>query len=116
MLIRCWLTSVLPNQVLAIMNSDGSLSNETEKTLGEAVANSLNIQSQKILLLMHGVWSRISSMICSECKTALQAVKGVAGKYRLTNKPPPETPSPFVGTILTPLRYVYKTPYFMWIN
>merc|ERR1711933_500682 len=31
------------------------------------------------------------------------AVKGVAATYRMTNRPPPTKPSPFVSTILTPL-------------
>jgi len=32
------------------------------------------------------------------------AVKAIAGKYRMTNKPPPDTASQYVETVLQPLR------------
>ena len=35
---------------------------------------------------------------------SLQAVKSIAGKYRMTNKPAPETASNYVKSILSPIR------------
>lgn len=40
-----------------------------------------------------------------DCKKGLSAVRAVAAKYRMTNKPAPEVPSPYVDTILLPFRY-----------
>lgn len=33
-----------------------------------------------------------------------QAVKGITATYRMTNKPPPQRPSPFVPNVLRALR------------
>lgn len=104
MLLRAWMRSGLPKLILSKLNGDGVLSSNTESSLQSAIEKSLHVQCLKTLTLMNGVWARISSMLCTDCKSSLQAVKGVAGKYRLTNKPPPEAASPFVTTILNPLR------------
>ena len=40
----------------------------------------------------------------NKCSTPLSAVKGVAATYRMTNRPSPTQPSPFVNTILRPLK------------
>ncbi|KAJ1437160.1 hypothetical protein B484DRAFT_445351 [Ochromonadaceae sp. CCMP2298] len=50
------------------------------------------------------VWNKATLMLGAECKRVLAAVKAVAGKYRMTNKPAPETASAYVAGILTPLR------------
>lgn len=105
MLMRQWMVSALPDLIFLRIRGDGLYTEEAENSLKNAVSKSLSVQAQKILSLMTGVWLRASSMICTDCKSSLQAVKGVAGKYRLTNKPPPESSSPFVVTILNPLRY-----------
>ena len=53
--------------------------------------------------------------LTSQCCTPLSAVKGVAATYRMTNRPPPTQASPFVATILRPLKefddaYASRTP------
>lgn len=105
MTMRQWMASALPTVIIAKIKEGGFILEEAvDLALRGAVEKSLYIQSNKALNLMDGVWGRLSSMICADCKSSLQAVKGVAGKYRLTNKPPPENASPFVVTILNPLR------------
>jgi hypothetical protein len=53
---------------------------------------------------MHAVWGKLNTQLCSECKSTLQVVKAVAGKYRMTNKPPPDAASSYVKTILQPIK------------
>lgn len=105
MLLRSWMASELPRTVSTMIIGDAILEREALVSLQGAINKSLSVQSAKTLSLMNGVWTRLCSMICIDCKSSLQAVKGVAGKYRLTNKPPPDSASPFVSTILNPLRY-----------
>jgi len=50
-------------------------------------------------------WNEIIvDILTNDCSKPLSAVKGVAATYRMTNRPPPTNPSPFVGTILRPLK------------
>lgn len=75
----------------------------------EISSNSLRTlasQCRKYQLISDAVWSRALALLSSECKVALQQVKSVAGKYRMTNKPPPDSASPFVVVILKPIKYV----------
>jgi len=50
------------------------------------------------------VWGKVCSMLAGDCKKGLSAVRAVAAKYRMTNKPAPEVQSPYVDTILLPFR------------
>lgn len=50
------------------------------------------------------VWKRAMSLLLEECKGHLVAVRAVAGRYRMTNRPAPTAPSAYVETILTPLK------------
>ena len=51
------------------------------------------------------VWLKMSQVVSSECKKGLaSSVKGIAGKFRMTNKPPPDSASPFIEPIFNPLR------------
>lgn len=52
------------------------------------------------------VWGKVCSMLAGNCKKGLSAVRAVAAKYRMTNKPAPEVQSPYVDTILLPFRFV----------
>ncbi|KAG5189855.1 oligomeric golgi complex component, COG2-domain-containing protein [Tribonema minus] len=49
-------------------------------------------------------WGRAAAAVAARCCALLQAVRGVAATYRMTNRPPPERPSAFVHSILRPLR------------
>jgi len=64
----------------------------------------LQLQAEAILHVCPALWARIAGIIAAECKSGLKAVKSVAGKFRMTNKPAPDTPSGFVVTILKPLK------------
>lgn len=58
------------------------------------------------------VWGRVCAMLGADCKKGLTAVRAVAAKYRMTNKPAPDAPSPYVEMILQPFRYftvLYRT-------
>jgi hypothetical protein len=57
----------------------------------------------------------IVNNLTEKCSGPLAAVKGVAATYRMTNRPPPTHASPFVATILRPLKefdeeFKRKTP------
>jgi hypothetical protein len=68
------------------------------------ISRLLKAQATGVHKQMLHVFNRISQQLSNECKNSLQAVRAVAGKYRMTNKPPPETASPYVKTVLQPLR------------
>jgi conserved oligomeric Golgi complex subunit 2 len=57
----------------------------------------------------HGWKNRIIPMLIAKCAGPLGAVKGVAATYRMTNRPPPTLSSPFVATILRPVRELAAT-------
>lgn len=64
---------------------------------------------QPILQAAEAVWKRIVSLTAQDCKRPLStAVKAIAGKYRMTNKPAPTSASPYVGTILEPLEKLLR--------
>ena len=46
----------------------------------------------------------IVNILIAKCSTPLSLVRGVAATYRMTNRPPPTQASPFVATILSPLK------------
>jgi hypothetical protein len=62
------------------------------------------------------IWNEIVvSILTMKCSRPLSAVKGVAATYRMTNRPPPNQASPFVATILRPLKdfdskFLNRTP------
>ncbi len=60
--------------------------------------------SNEIKPVVNKIWDEIIvNIMISQCSTPLAAVKGIAATYRMTNRPPPTQPSPFVNTILRPL-------------
>lgn len=79
---------------------DIDISSEIVLSAHKALAS----QSRKYGAVSAAVWSRALALLSADCKVALQQVKGVAGKYRMTNKPPPDAPSPFVAAILKPIK------------
>ena len=66
----------------------------------------LHQQHGRLLGAREAVWDRVSTMLSGDCKKGLTAVRAIAAKYRMTNKPPPDAPSPYVETILQPLKQV----------
>jgi len=60
--------------------------------------------------LIDQMWNElIVSILTTRCTAPLSAVKGVAATYRMTNRPPPTQASPFVHTILRPIREFIST-------
>ena len=61
--------------------------------------------SSQIQPIIERAWNEIIVKILTEkCSGPLAAVKGVAATYRMTNRPPPTQASPFIATILRPLK------------
>ena len=80
------------------------------------VSDVLKESSERIQPLIDRAWNeQIVKILTSKCSAPLAAVKGVAATYRMTNRPPPTQASPFVITILRPLKefcqeFVHRTP------
>lgn len=69
------------------------------------VADVLKEAADQIPPIIDKAWnSNIVNILTEKCSKPLAAVKGVAATYRMTNRPPPTHASPFVGTILRPLK------------
>ena len=76
---------------------------ETEQ-MEKLVKGILEDAASVISPLVQKAWNKvIVDLLISKCSGPLGAVKGVAATYRMTNRPPPTNPSPFVPTILRPL-------------
>jgi len=83
----------------------------------KALASDVLVESSQDIspLIMYSWSSLIVDNLTSQCCIPLSAVKGVAATYRMTNRPPPTQASPFVATILRPLKqfdatYASRTP------
>jgi conserved oligomeric Golgi complex subunit 2 len=69
------------------------------------VAEALTEASSQFRPLVERAWNEIIVKLLTEkCSGPLAAVKGVVATYRMTNRPPPTQASPYVGTILRPLK------------
>ena len=74
---------------------------ETSELIGEVMTES----SKEIPPVVNEIWNEIIvNIMTKKCTAPLSAVKGVAATYRMTNRPPPTQPSPFVNTVLRPLK------------
>jgi len=61
--------------------------------------------SQEFSPLVSQSWDTlIVDRLTKQCCIPLTAVKGVAATYRMTNRPPPSQASPFVASVLRPLK------------
>lgn len=89
--------------VSALSRSDTTEAEESElRTLASEV---LKDASEQINPIIDSAWNTyIVNILTAKCSGPLAAVKGVAATYRMTNRPPPTQASPFVGTILRPLK------------
>ena len=81
----------------AIGSDDPEVRSIVEELLTEA--------SLRIDPIIEKAWNDIIvGILTKKCTAPLAAVKGVAATYRMTNRPPPSRASPFVATILRPLK------------
>jgi hypothetical protein len=82
--------------------NSGGPSNSELKTL---VADVLHDAVEQISPLVDSAWNGcIVKLLTTKCSAPLAAVKGVAATYRMTNRPPPTQASPFVATVLRPIK------------
>jgi conserved oligomeric Golgi complex subunit 2 len=79
---------------------------ESHRTeLRDLASEVLQEASGQIRPLVESSWNVvIVEILKSKCSGPLAAVKGVAATYRMTNRPPPTQASPFVSTILRPVK------------
>lgn len=75
-----------------------------ELSLYTVIKDSILFQCNKLQYIRENIWQKICSYISSECKRGLSNVKAIAGRYRMTNKPPPEAASSYVTGILAPYK------------
>jgi len=83
----------------------GDLAEDGVHELRSLVAELLKETSTQIQPIIERAWNdKIVNIFVEKCSAPLAAVKGVAATYRMTNRPPPTQASPFVATILRPLK------------
>lgn len=110
-----WELTVLSNYIITehIQNIAARVcpSNISDTNLGtsfetsELISEIMTDASNEITPAINNIWNGIVvKIMINKCSTPLSAVKGVAATYRMTNRPPPTQPSPFVNTILRPLK------------
>ncbi len=87
-------------------SSDANTSSSAETNeLASLISDVMTDASQDIPLVVTDTWNNIIvNILTNKCSSPLGAVKGVAATYRMTNRPPPTQASPFVATILRPLK------------
>jgi hypothetical protein len=100
--------TVCPNDKESRQSTHNSSSELEEiKSLASEV---LMESSQEFSPLVSHAWNKlIVDRLTKQCCTPLTAVKGVAATYRMTNRPPPTQASPFVASILRPLKEFDKS-------
>jgi len=88
---------------------DGEASESEDMEVRKLVSDALKDTSDQMHPLIDKAWNEyVVNILTSKCSAPLAAVKGVAATYRMTNRPPPTQASPFVGTILRPLKEFSK--------
>ena len=66
--------------------------------------------SQDLELIVTRSWDDvITQALIKKCMAPIAAVKGIAATFRMTNRPPPTLASPFVVTIVRPLKEFNST-------
>jgi conserved oligomeric Golgi complex subunit 2 len=85
---------------------DSGDSTESERDeLRSLVSEFLKETSGQIRPLVESAWNGIIvRLMIDKCSGPLAAVRGVVATYRMTNRPPPTQASPYVDTILRPLK------------
>jgi hypothetical protein len=84
------------------VGTNGSDSNAELRTL---VEEAIQDAVEHVAPLVDSAWNGcIVKLLTAKCSDPLAAVKGVAATYRMTNRPPPTQASPYVATVLRPLK------------
>jgi hypothetical protein len=94
-------TTILSYNKKISSSEDARISEEISKLIRDLLQDT----GKEITPNITYAWNEvIVDILANDCSKPLTAVKGVAATYRMTNRPPPTMPSPFVGTILRPLK------------
>jgi hypothetical protein len=87
----------------AFSSADSTESDREE--LRSLISETLKDASDQIHPLVDKAWNEIVvNILTTKCAGPLAGVRGVAATYRMTNRPPPTQASPFVVSILRPLK------------
>ncbi len=87
--------------VCNVLDSGGTGNSEIRTLVSEVLKDA----SAQIHPLVESAWNEIIvKLLIEKCSGVLGAVKGVVATYRMTNRPPPTQASPYVKTILRPLK------------
>eukprot|EP00536_Pseudo-nitzschia_multiseries_P001971 jgi/Psemu1/251169/estExt_Genewise1Plus.C_260100 len=99
-------TTLSHDYVSTICDALGSAESSTEHgELRGLVSEVLKETSGQIRPLVERAWNDIIvKLLIDKCSGVLGAVKGVVATYRMTNRPPPTQASPYVKTILRPVK------------
>ena len=89
----------------ALQRGQQEVNSQVAEELQVAVRDVLKEAADQIQPVVDKAWNeQIVNILTKKCSAPLAAVKGVAATYRMTNRPPPTQASPFVTTILRPLK------------
>ena len=115
-----WLTHELADHVARLVepegideaeavNDDGTCVDNTNGSssgsrASELVRKAFTSAAAPLEVLAANCWERVAAAVANLCCAELAAVRGVTAVYRMTNKPPPVSPSPFVAGLLQPLQ------------
>ena len=106
----------------SLTTDDETASERTE--LRDLVTEVVKEAAGQMRSVVEMAWNQsIVQILTAKCSDPLAAVKGVAATYRMTNRPPPTQSSPFVATILRPVKefnqeFASRTPDYIgntWI-
>jgi hypothetical protein len=78
-------------------SSSSSSSSVVHATLTTAAASLFSVLRKSML-------PKIAQLLLQDCRRHLAAVKVIAAKYRMTNKPPPDAQSSYVDVVNSPIK------------
>ena len=76
----------------------------TSKAQNNVIQRSFLQAMECLNLTLKAMYTHFNHLLAQDCKKALSSIKAIAGKYRMTNKPPPNKASSYVETIFQPIR------------
>lgn len=106
LLFRHWATGPLVDRSIAmILTSQNVTDSDTSYgSMESAIRRCFDSVNTRLSTVQAVVWERAAILLTTDCrKSLLSAVKAIAGRYRMTNKPPPDSASPYVESTLQPL-------------
>jgi len=107
-----WLTNEVADHAARLVEPAWADDDEAEENgnrssrgrASELVRKALASAAAPLEVLAANSWERVAAAVANLCCAELAAVRGVTAVYRMTNKPPPVSASPFVAGLLQPLQ------------